>query len=114
MFSICPYVRPSIRVFGPLKCDHICRQMLSVGMSPSIFQTPITVFQWTCLKMVNLWTNLWELLLVPGKSIKALYTNGIDQWVNIGNHRDKCLGKSKSMYKGFCGAVVESICCDRK
>ena len=91
MFSVCPNVRQSIRVLGPLKSDHICKQMLSVGMPPSIFQTPITVFQWTCFKMLNFWANLWEPLLVPSKSNKALYTNGIDQWVNIGNHRDKCL-----------------------
>ena len=31
-----------------------------------------------------------EVTLVHGKVNQALYTNGIDQWVNIGNHRDKC------------------------
>ena len=43
--------------------------------------------------------------LVPGKSNKALHTNGIDQWVNIGNHRDKCLGNLNRCTKGFVMAL---------
>ena len=43
--------------------------------------------------------------LVPGKLNKALYTNGIDQWVNIGNQRDKCLGNLNRCTKGFVMAL---------
>ena len=46
-----------------------------------------------------------EVTLVHGKVNKALYTNGIDQWVNIGNHRDKCLGNLARCTKGFVMAL---------
>ena len=42
-----------------------------------------------------------DVSLVQGKVNKALYTNGIDQWVNIGNHRDKCLGNLTMCSIGF-------------
>ena len=43
--------------------------------------------------------------LVKGNVNKALYTNGINQWVNIGNHRDKCLGNLAMCSKGFVMAL---------
>ena len=46
-----------------------------------------------------------DVALVPGRSNKALHTNGIDQWVNIGNHRDKCLGNLTVCAKGFVMAL---------
>ena len=46
-----------------------------------------------------------NVVLVEGKANKALYTNGIDQWVNIGNHRDKCLGNLTGCSKGFVMAL---------
>ena len=42
-----------------------------------------------------------DVVLREGKVNNALYTNGIDQWVNIGNHRDKCLGNPSLCSKGF-------------
>ena len=49
--------------------------------------------------------NVGDVSLVQGKVNKALYTNGIDQWVNIGNHRDKCLGNLTMCSKGFVMAL---------
>ena len=46
-----------------------------------------------------------DVSLVSGRANKALYTNGIDQWVNIGNHRDKCLGNLRLCSKGFVMAL---------
>ena len=46
-----------------------------------------------------------EVTLVGGKINKALYTNGLDQWVNIGDHRDKCLGNLARCKKGFVMAL---------
>ena len=46
-----------------------------------------------------------EVTLVHDKMNTALYTNGIDQWVNIGNHRDKCLGNLARCTKGFVMAL---------
>ena len=46
-----------------------------------------------------------DIALVPGKVNKALFTNGIDQWVNIGNHRDKCLGDLTRCTEGFVMAL---------
>ena len=39
--------------------------------------------------------------LLVGKSGKALYTNGVDQWVNFGNQRHSCLGNRTLCCKGF-------------
>ena len=46
-------------------------------------------------------TIVGNVSLVQGKVNNALYTNGINQWVNIGNHRDKCLGNLTRCSKGF-------------
>ena len=43
--------------------------------------------------------------LVQGKVNKALYTNGINQWVNIGKHRDECLGNLRLCSKGYVMAL---------
>ena len=39
--------------------------------------------------------------LLEGKSGKALYTNGVDQWVNFGNQRHSCLGNLTVCCNGF-------------
>ena len=46
-----------------------------------------------------------DVALVPGKLNKALYTNGMDQWVNIGDHRDRCLGNLEKCSNGFVMAL---------
>ena len=46
-----------------------------------------------------------DVSLVQGQTNEALYTNGIDQWVNIGNHRDKCLANPALCSKGFVMAL---------
>ena len=46
-----------------------------------------------------------DVSLVQGQTNEALYTNGIDQWVNIGNHRDKCLTNPALCSKGFVMAL---------
>ena len=46
----------------------------------------------------NIFTNI---TYVTGKQGKALYTNGVDQWVNLGNQRDKCLGNLTVCREGF-------------
>ena len=46
-----------------------------------------------------------DVSMVQGKVNKALYTNGIDQWVNMGKHRDKCLGNLTRCSKGFTMAL---------
>ena len=50
-------------------------------------------------------TIIGDASLMKGKVNKALYTNGIDQWVNVGNHRDKCLGNLSLCSKGFVMAL---------
>ena len=39
--------------------------------------------------------------LLDGRRGKALYTNGIDQWVNFGNQRHSCLGNLTICCNGF-------------
>ena len=43
--------------------------------------------------------------LVVGKKGKALYTNGVDQWVNFGNQRHRCLGNLTVCHNGFVMAL---------
>ena len=39
--------------------------------------------------------------LVDGKRGKALYTNGVDQWVDLGNQKDNCMGDFEKCLNGF-------------
>ena len=39
--------------------------------------------------------------LVDGRRGKALYTNGVDQWVDLGNHRNKCFGNLEICSYGY-------------
>ena len=39
--------------------------------------------------------------LMGGKRGKALYTNGVDQWINFGNQRHSCLGNLTVCSNGF-------------
>ena len=39
--------------------------------------------------------------LVGGKKGKAIYTNGLDQWVNLGNQRANCMGNIENCNQGF-------------
>ena len=43
--------------------------------------------------------------LVPGKRNKALYTNGLDQWVDLGNQRSNCMGNLSKCDNGFVMAM---------
>ena len=43
--------------------------------------------------------------LVVGKRGKALYTDGVDQWVNFGNQKHTCLGNLTVCHKGFVMAL---------
>ncbi len=40
-------------------------------------------------------------IVTDAKSGGALYLNGVDQWVDLGNHRDKCLGNLEQCLNGF-------------
>ena len=46
-----------------------------------------------------------DVKLVPGKRGNALYTNGIDQRVNLGNQRDSCMGDLSKCNNGFVMAM---------
>ena len=39
--------------------------------------------------------------LIDGKKGKALYTNGVDQWVDLGNQKDNCMGDMEKCSNGF-------------
>ena len=43
--------------------------------------------------------------LVTGKQRRALYTNGLDQWVDLGNQRDNCMGDLEKCSNGFVMAM---------
>ena len=43
--------------------------------------------------------------LVAGKQRRALYTNGLDQWVDLGNQRDNCMGGLEKCSHGFVMAM---------
>ena len=46
-----------------------------------------------------------DVKLVPGKRGHALYVNGVDQWVNIGNQRHNCMGDLIQCNNGFVMAM---------
>ena len=46
-----------------------------------------------------------DVKLVPGKRGRALYVNGIDQRVNLGNQRHNCMGDLNKCNKGFVMAM---------
>ena len=46
-----------------------------------------------------------DVRLVAGKQGKALYTNGLDQWVNLGNQRGNCMGDLNQCNTGFVMAL---------
>ena len=46
-----------------------------------------------------------DVKLVPGKRGHALYVNGIDQWVNLGNQRHNCMGDLIQCNNGFVVAM---------
>ena len=46
-----------------------------------------------------------DVKLVPGKRGRALYVNGIDQWVNLGNQRHNCRGDLTKCSNGFVMAM---------
>ena len=46
-----------------------------------------------------------DVKLVPGKQNQALYVNGIDQRVNLGNQRHSCMGDLSKCNKGFIMAM---------
>ena len=50
-----------------------------------------------------------DVKLVPGKRGNALYTNGIDQRVNLGNQRDSCMGDLSKCNNGFVVATGTQI-----
>ena len=43
--------------------------------------------------------------LVTGKQGRALHTNGLDQWVDMGNQRDNCMGDLEKCSNGFVMAM---------
>ena len=46
-----------------------------------------------------------DVQLVGGRRSKALYTNGVDQWVDLGNQRDNCMGDLEKCNTGFVMAM---------
>ena len=46
-----------------------------------------------------------DVKLVPGKRGRALYVNGVDQWVNLGNQRHSCMGNLIKCNNGFVMAM---------
>ena len=46
-----------------------------------------------------------DVQLVPGKRNNALYTNGQDQWVDLGNQRSNCMGDLNKCENGFVMAM---------
>ena len=46
-----------------------------------------------------------DVQLVAGKRGKALYTNGLDQWVDLGNQRSNCMGDLNKCDNGFVMAM---------
>ena len=46
-----------------------------------------------------------DVQLVSGKRRKVLYTNGVDQWVDLGNQRSNCMGDLTKCDNGFVMAM---------